>query len=71
MRKNMGSSDRFIRVLLAAVMAFLYFNHIIPGVFGVILLIFAGVFLLTSLVSFCPLYVPFRIDTRNIKKGVK
>jgi len=71
MRKNMGSSDRVIRVLVAAVIAFLYYNKTISGPVGIILLVFAGVFVLTSLVSFCPLYVPFRINTCNVKKGIK
>ncbi|MGL2966361.1 YgaP family membrane protein [Flavobacterium sp. XGLA_31] len=71
MRKNMGSSDRAIRVLVATVIAVLYYNHTITGTLGIVLLVFAGVFVLTSLVSFCPLYVPFRINTCNVKKGIK
>ncbi|WP_162127407.1 YgaP family membrane protein [Flavobacterium phycosphaerae] len=71
MRKNMGSSDRVIRVLVAAVIAFLYYNNTINGIVGIILLVFACVFVLTSFMSFCPLYVPFRINTCNVKKGIK
>jgi hypothetical protein len=63
MKKNMGSADRIIRVILAAVIALLYFTGVIEGTVGIVLLILAGVFLLTSFVSFCPLYAPFGIST--------
>ncbi|MCU0348820.1 MAG: DUF2892 domain-containing protein [Saprospiraceae bacterium] len=68
MKKNMGSADRIIRVILAAVMATLYFTGIITGTIGLVLVILAAVFLLTSLISFCPLYAPFGISTCP-KKG--
>jgi hypothetical protein len=70
MKKNMGTADRIIRVIIAAIIAVLYFTGIIPGTLGVILLILAGVFVLTSLVSFCPLYAPFGLSTcpnKNMK----
>lgn len=67
MKKNMGSADRVIRVLIAAVIAILYFTHVITGTLGIVLLILAVVFLLTSLVSFCPLYAPFGISTCSKK----
>lgn len=63
MKKNMGTADRVIRVLIAAVIAVLYFMKMIPGTLGIVLLILAGVFVLTSLISFCPLYAPFGIKT--------
>lgn len=63
MKKNMGGTDKLIRVIIALVIALLYFNEIITGTLGVILLVFAGVFVLTSLVSFCPLYTLFGINT--------
>lgn len=63
MIKNMGTTDRIIRVVVAAVIATLYFTGILTGIFGIILLALAGVFVLTSLVSFCPLYAPFRLST--------
>lgn len=63
MKKNMGSADRIIRLLLAAIVAVLYFTNVITGTLGIILLVLAGVFVLTSLISFCPLYVPFGIKT--------
>jgi len=65
MVKNMGSADRIIRVLLAVVIAFLFFTKQITGTLGIILAILAVVFLLTSLAGFCPLYVPFKISTKK------
>lgn len=56
MKKNMGSIDRIIRIILAAVFAFLYFNGTVTGTWGIVLLVLGAVFLLTSVVSFCPLY---------------
>ncbi len=59
----MGTIDRVIRVLIAAVIAILYFTNQISGTTAIILLVFAGIFILTSLISFCPLYAPFGIST--------
>lgn len=69
MKKNMGNSDRIIRIILAVVMAVLYFTNIITGIAGIVLLVLAGVFVLTSLVSFCPLYTLLGINTCGVKKG--
>jgi hypothetical protein len=63
MKKNMGNADRLFRVLVAAVIAILYFTNVISGTVGVVLLVLAGVFVLTSLISFCPLYAPFGLST--------
>jgi uncharacterized membrane protein YccC len=63
MKKNMGNADRIIRTIIAVIVAILYFTNVISGALGIVLLILAGVFLLTSLVSFCPLYAPFGIKT--------
>ena len=68
MKKNMGNADRLIRVIIAALIAYLYYNGTISGTLGTILLIFAGVFVLTSLVSFCPLYPLLGINTCSVKK---
>lgn len=68
MKKNMGTSDKTIRVLIAAVIAILYFTKVIEGTLGLVLLIMGGVFLLTSMVSFCPLYVPLGINTCKTKE---
>lgn len=67
MKKNMGSADRIIRVILAAVVATLYFTNVITGTLGIVLMVVAAVFVLTSLVSFCPLYAPFGLKTCALK----
>ena len=59
MKKNMGNIDKIVRILIAAVVAVLYFTGIVTGTLGIVLLVLAGVFVLTSLISFCPLYLPF------------
>jgi hypothetical protein len=69
MKKNMGTADRIIRLLLAAVFAYLYFGGIVTGTLGLVLVILGGVFLLTSLVSFCPLYTLFGLSTCSTKKA--
>lgn len=63
MKKNMGNADRIIRLLIAAVVAVLYFTNIITGTVGIVLLLLAGVFVLTSLVGFCPIYALLGINT--------
>jgi hypothetical protein len=63
MKKNMGSADRIIRVIMAALIATLYFMNVLNGTVGIVLLLFAVVFLLTSLVRFCPMYVIFGLNT--------
>ena len=59
MKKNMGTADKVIRILIAALIAVLFFTDVISGTLGIVLLILAGIFVLTSLVSFCPLYTIF------------
>jgi len=63
MKKNMGSIDKGIRILLAVIVGVLIFTNTITGILAIILGIFAVVFLLTSFVGFCPLYAPFRLST--------
>ena len=65
MKKNMGTADKVIRILVAIIIAVLYFTNLITGTTAIILLILAGVFILTSFISFCPLYFPFGISTRK------
>ena len=65
MIKNMGSVDRLIRTILALIVLALYFTGQISGLTAIILGIFAVIFLLTSLISFCPLYVPLKLSTRK------
>ncbi|MCA6075437.1 YgaP family membrane protein [Fulvivirga sedimenti] len=68
MKKNMGSADRIIRLLIAGVIAVLFYANVISGTLGIVLLVLAGVFVLTSFVSFCPLYAPFGISTCKVKE---
>jgi len=68
MKKNMGSADRIIRILIAAVFAVLYFTGTVSGTLGLVLLILGAVFVLTSLFSFCPLYTIFGMNTCATKK---
>ncbi len=63
MKKNMGGADRIIRVILAIVFAALYFTGTVSGTWGIVLVVLGGVFLATSVISFCPLYLPFGINT--------
>lgn len=67
MKKNMGNADRIIRTVIAVIIAALYFTGTITGTLGLVLLILAGVFVLTSLVSFCPLYTLFGLNTCTTK----
>ena len=61
----MGTVDRVIRVLVAVIIVVLYFTHVISGTLAVILLILAGIFIVTSLLGICPLYIPLGISTRK------
>ncbi len=63
MKKNMGSVDKALRILVAIVIAVLFYTEVVTGVLGIVLLVLAGVFVLTSFISFCPLYLLFGINT--------
>lgn len=65
MKKNMGLTDRIIRTVLAVLIAVLYFTGQITGLAAILLGVLALVFLVTSIIAFCPLYVPFKISTRK------
>ena len=65
MKKNMGSTDKIIRIAIAVIIAILYFTNTISGALAIVLGAFAIVFIITSFVSFCPLYAPFGISTRK------
>jgi hypothetical protein len=67
MKKNMGSADKILRIFVAIIIGVLYFAKLISGTLAIVLLVFASAFILTSFISFCPLYYPFGISTR--KKG--
>ncbi len=63
MKKNMGNIDTIVRLLIVGLIAALYFSEIVSGTLGIVLLVAAGIFLLTAFVQFCPLYAPFGIKT--------
>ena len=65
----MGGFDRTLRLLIAAIVVALYYFEIIDGTWAIVLLVFSAIFVLTSFVSFCPLYLLFGINTCNIKKS--
>ncbi len=65
MKKNMGTTDRIVRLIIVVLIALLYFSGQITGLAATILGIVAVVFLLTSLFGFCPAYVPFKMSTRK------
>ncbi len=68
MKKNMGSADRIIRVIVAVIVGILYYTGTVSGTLGIVLLVLAGVFVLTSFISFCPLYAPFGLSTCSVKE---
>ncbi|PBQ30688.1 hypothetical protein CNR22_02500 [Sphingobacteriaceae bacterium] len=65
MKKNMGTADKIIRILVALVIIALYYTGTITGTIAIIGLILSGIFIVTSFISFCPLYLPFGISTRK------
>jgi len=67
MKKNMGGADRIIRIGLALVVGILYWQGIIGGTLAYVLMAAAGIFVLTSLVSFCPLYTLVGLNTCKVK----
>ncbi len=69
MKANMGTADRSIRILIAAVLAVLYFTGTITGTWAIVALVVAGVFVLTSFVSFCPAYTLFGVNTCKAKRA--
>ena len=65
MKANMGVIDKSIRISAAVVIAILYFTHLLSGTAAIVLLVIAGIFIVTSFMSFCPVYYPFGISTRK------
>jgi hypothetical protein len=65
MKKNVGTADKVVRILAAFIIAALYYADKISGTTAIVLLVLAGVFILTSFMSFCPLYLPFGLSTRK------
>jgi phosphotransferase system glucose/maltose/N-acetylglucosamine-specific IIC component len=68
MKYNMGNFDRIVRIIVAVVIAVLYFTHIITGTLAYVLMAIAGIFILTSFLGSCPLYSVFGINTCGTKK---
>ena len=69
MKTNMGSIDRAIRAVIAIVFITLFYTGIITGIPGIILIVVSAIFLFTSMISFCPLYLPFGISTVRKKRA--
>jgi len=65
MKKNIGSTDKIIRIILAFIVVILYYTNSISGTFALVLGAFAIILLITSFINFCPLYLPFGISTRK------
>jgi len=68
MKKNVGVFDKVFRIVVAIIIALLYYFEIVTGTVGLVLLIVAIVFLLTALINFCGLYALFGINTCSKKK---
>jgi len=68
MTKNMGNTDKLIRLSIATLIAVLFYTDVISGTLAIILGVFAVIFALTSLISFCPLYTLVGINTCSLKK---
>jgi hypothetical protein len=68
MKKNMSGLDRMLRILVAIAIIVLYYTSVLSSTAAIILLVLAGVFILTSFISFCPLYYPFGFNTRRNSK---
>ena len=64
MKKNMGGVDKIIRLLIAALIIVLFFMDVLTGIPGIVFLVIAGIFIITSLFGVCPLYLPFGLSTR-------
>ena len=63
MKPNLSTLDRVIRVVVAALFAYLYLGGIVTGALGIVLLVLGAVFVLTAVVGFCPLYAMFKFST--------
>jgi hypothetical protein len=68
MKANMGTADKVVRILLAIIVGILYYTGVINGTLAIVLGVFALIFIFTSFISFCPLYLPFGISTKR-KRG--
>jgi hypothetical protein len=64
-KQNMGKLDRYLRVIAALVIGYMYLNGSLPEAFGLAFVIIAVIFVATSFVGFCPLYLPFKMNTKD------
>ena len=71
MKKNIGNTDKIIRILGAVLIVILYFTNVISGTLAIILGILATLLVITSFISFCPAYLPFNLNTLNKKSNEK
>lgn len=69
MKKNMGTTDKSVRIIAAIIMAAVYYKGFVTGTLGIVLLAIAGLLILTSLINFCPLYPVLKINTHKEKKA--
>ena len=69
MKKNMGTADRIIRMIVAGVLAIFFFTNMISGATGIVLISLAAIFVLTSFMGFCPLYAAFGLNSCGVKKS--
>ncbi|MDC6389315.1 DUF2892 domain-containing protein [Maribacter sp. PR1] len=68
MKKNMGSTDKTVRIIIALAVLALYYFNFIEGTLAYVLLALSAIFLLTSFISFCPLYTLFGMNTCKTKQ---
>ena len=71
MKQNMGLVDKIIRLTVVAIIAVLYFTGQVTGLAAIILGIIAVAFFVTSLIGWCPSYVPFGISTKRTDKAIR
>jgi hypothetical protein len=69
MKKNMSSADRIIRTLIAAILITLYFTNVLSGTIGIVLVVFSVIFILSSILGYCPMYSVFGISSCPTKKA--
>lgn len=69
MNKNVGSTDKIVRIILAAIFAALYFTGTVTGTLGLVLLVLGGIFVVTSLISWCPIYAIVGLRTCPAEKS--
>ncbi|HQW86642.1 MAG TPA: DUF2892 domain-containing protein [Flavobacteriales bacterium] len=68
MKKNVGTIDRIVRILLALVFGYLYFSGTVTGLVGTVLLVLGGIFVLTALLGTCPIYSALGMSTCPVKQ---